>query len=70
MVGFAELKNQQRDTYIFHVEFSNSDGNLFVQGPCCGSNETEMPRVSQFEYKVTGNADGKFLVMKLHPYVP
>ena len=69
-VRSATLKNQQRETYIFQVEFSNSDGSLFVLGPCCGSNETEMPPVSQFEYRVARNADGKFLVMELPPYVP
>ena len=58
------------DSYIFQVEFSNRDGSLFVLGPCCGANETEMPPVSQFEYTVTRNADGKFVVMNMPPYVP
>ena len=58
------------DSYIFQVEFSNPDGSLFVLGPCCGSNETEMPPVSQFEYTVIRNADGKFVVMNMPPYVP
>lgn len=58
------------DTYIFQVEFDNPDGSLFVLGPCCGANETEMPPVSQFEYRVTRNAEGKFVVMDLPPYVP
>jgi len=66
----ATLENLQDDTYIFQVEFSNPDGSRFVQGPCCGSDETDMPSVSQFEYKVIRNADGKFLVMELPPYVP
>ncbi|MEP6895674.1 MAG: hypothetical protein ABI986_08715, partial [Chloroflexota bacterium] len=63
-------KKLQGDTYIFQVEFSNPDGSLFVQGACCGSNETEMPPVSQFEYTVARNNAGKFLVMELPPYVP
>jgi hypothetical protein len=67
MTTFKEL---QGDTYIFQVEFSNPDGSLFVLGPCCGANETEMPPVAQFEYKVVRNANGKFIVMDLPPYVP
>jgi hypothetical protein len=58
------------DSYIFQVEFNNSDGSLFVLGPCCGANETEMPPVSQFEFTVSRNADGKFVVMNTPPYVP
>jgi len=66
----ATFKNLQGDTYLFQVEFNNPDGSLFVLGPCCGANETEMPLVSQFEYKVTRNASGQFVVMDLPPYVP
>ena len=69
-VRTATFKILQGDMYIFQVEFSNPDGSLFVLGPCCGSNETDMPPVSQFAYKVGRNADGKFLVMDLPPYVP
>ena len=69
-VRTAIFKNMQGDSYIFQVEFSNSDGSLFVLGPCCGSNETDMSLVSQFEYKIARNADGKFHVMDLPPYVP
>jgi hypothetical protein len=58
------------DSYIFQVEFNNSDGSLFVLGPCCGANETEMPPVSQFEFTVSRSADGKFVVMNTPPYVP
>lgn len=69
-VRTATFENLQGDTHIFQVEFSNSDGSLFVLGPCCGANETEMPPVSQFEYRVTRDSDGKFKVMDLPPYVP
>ena len=58
------------DSYVFQVEFNNPDGSLFVLGPCCGANETEMPPVSQFEFTVSRNADGKFVVMNMPPYVP
>lgn len=70
LVRSAAFSQMQGDTYIFQVKFSNPDDGLFVLGPCCGANETEMPPVSQFEYNVTGNADGKFLVMDMPPYVP
>ena len=66
----AELTHQESDTYVFQVEFTNPDGSLFVLGPCCGANETEMPPVSQFEFTITQNADGKFVVMNTPPYVP
>ena len=69
-VRSAELSHQEGDTYVFQVEFNNPDGSLFVLGPCCGANETEMPPVSQFEYTVTKNAESKFVVMNLPPYVP
>ena len=69
-VRSATFKEQHGDSYVFQVEFSNSDGSLFILGPCCGANETEMPPVSQFEYTVMKNAEGKFVVMNLPPYVP
>jgi hypothetical protein len=69
-VRSATSMNQEGDTYVFQVEFNNPDGSLFVLGPCCGANETEMPPVSQFEYTVTKNAEGKFVVMNTPPYVP
>jgi hypothetical protein len=69
-VRTATFKKLQGDTYVFQVEFSNPDGSRFVLGPCCGSNATEMPPVSQFEYKVARTSNGKFVVMDLPPYVP
>jgi hypothetical protein len=69
-VRSTEFMHQEGDTLVFQVEFSNADGSLFVLGPCCGANETEMPPVSQFEFTVTRNADGKFVVMNTPPYVP
>ena len=69
-VRSATFKERQGDSYIFQVEFSNSDGSLFILGPCCGANETEMPPISQFEYTVMRNAAGNFVVMNLPPYVP
>lgn len=69
-VRSSTLQHQEGDTYIFQVEFSNLDGGLFVLGPCCGADETEMPPVSQFEYTVVRNSEGKFVVMNTPPYVP
>jgi hypothetical protein len=66
----ATFKKLQGDTYVFQVEFNNPDGNLFVLGPCCGADETEMPPVSQFEYKVTRNTSGQLVVLDMPPYVP
>lgn len=66
----ATFQTLQGDTYIFQVEFSNADGSLFVLGPCCGADETEMPPVSQFEYRVARAEDGTFRVMDLPPYTP
>ena len=69
-VRSATLKEVEGDSYIFQVEFNNPDGSQFVLGPCCGANETEMPPVSQFEYTVSRNADHRFVVMNMPPYVP
>lgn len=69
-VRSATFETQVGDSYIFQVEFSNPDGSLFILGPCCGANETEMPPVSQFEYTVSRNAEMKFVVMNTPPYVP
>jgi hypothetical protein len=69
-VRSATFKELRGDSYVFQVEFSNPDGSLFVLGPCCGANETEMPPVSQFEYMVSRNAEMKFVVMNTPPYVP
>ena len=69
-VRSGTFKELVGDSYIFEVEFSNPDGSLFILGPCCGANETEMPPVSQFEFTVTRNTDGKFVVMNTPPYVP
>ncbi len=69
-VRSAIFKQLSGDTYNFQVEFNNPDGSLFVLGPCCGATETEMPPVSQFEYSVARNAELKYVVMNLPPYVP
>lgn len=69
-VRSVEFDYASGDSYIFQVEFSKPDGSLFVRGPCCGADETEMPPVSQFEFRVRRNADGSFAVLDTPPYVP
>lgn len=69
-VRSAVLQHQEAEVYVFQVEFNNPDGSLFVLGPCCGANETEMPPVSEFEFTVIRNPGRKFVVMNTPPYVP
>ena len=56
--------------YLFRVEFNLDDGTLFVLGPCCGADETEMPPVSTFQYQVLQGEKGSWGVADLPPYVP
>lgn len=56
--------------YMFFVQFKNADGTHFVQGPCCGEDETTSPPVSEFAYTVTRNEAGEYQVLELPPYVP
>ena len=51
----------------FLVEFSNPDGTLFHQGPCCG--ETEGLSFSSFLFRVVKTESG-YAVLDLPPYVP
>ena len=53
--------------YQFLVEFSNPDGTLFHQGPCCG--ETEGLSFSSFLFRVVKTESG-YAVLDLPPYVP
>jgi hypothetical protein len=53
--------------YEFFVEFSNPDGTLFHQGPCCG--ETGGPSFTRFLFVVMKTESG-YAVMDLPPYVP
>lgn len=69
-VRSATFKELRGDSYVFQVEFNNPEGSLFVLGPCCGATETEMPPVSQFEFVVSRDLDGRYVVMNTPPYVP
>lgn len=56
--------------YLFNVEFSTREGELFVQLPCCGVDETEQPPVSVFPILVARGEDGRYRVLDLPPYTP
>ena len=60
--GVDEFGNQ-----LFQVEFSNPDGSLFQQGPCCG--EEEGPIITTFLFRVQKTEVG-YVVLDLPPYVP
>jgi hypothetical protein len=53
--------------YQFNVEFNNTDGSLFHQGPCC--RETSGAKVSEFIFRVV-KAESGYQAMDLPPYVP
>jgi len=53
--------------YQFLVEFSNPDGSLFVQGPCCG--EENGATITSFLFRVARTNNG-YAVLDLPPYVP
>ncbi|MGB9668841.1 MAG: hypothetical protein ACPL0B_00510 [Anaerolineales bacterium] len=55
--------------FRFTVEFQNSDGTLFILEPCCGSDISEFPPLTQFDF-VVKNIDGNYKVMDLPVYVP
>ena len=56
--------------YLFNVEFTTREGELFVQLPCCGADDTEQPPVSVFPIRVARAADGRYRVIDLPPYTP
>jgi hypothetical protein len=54
----------------FSLQFRNTDGSLFVLGPCCGETETTMPPINTFECDVARTSSGEFKALCLPPYVP
>jgi hypothetical protein len=56
--------------FVFDVQFSTREGEMFVIGACCGGAETLQPPVSEFTIRVTQGEDGRFRVMDLPPYTP
>ena len=66
-----ELEQTISETeFVFTVQFQQSDGSLFVLGPCCGATETEFPPLSSFSFRVSPGPDGTLLVMDMVPYMP
>lgn len=53
----------------FTVTFTGPEGGLFELGPCCGSDPTETPPVSQFDFTVV-EQDGTYRVVDLPVYQP
>ena len=67
----AEFKNKlSENEFLFDVRFRNSEGEIFVLGPCCGATEEEMPPVSVFEIRVICESNTSCKVLDLPPYVP
>ena len=56
--------------YLFNVEFTTREGELFVQLPCCGADETQQPPISVFSIRVARGEDGRYRVIDLPPYTP
>lgn len=56
--------------WLFNVEFSTREGDLFVLGPCCGATEAEQPSASTFPIRVALQEDGRYRVIDLPPYAP
>ncbi len=69
-VRTVKFSQQSGTEFIFDVEFNNSDGSLFVQGPCCGADESKSPDISQFQVRVQKTDQGQFLVLDMPVYVP
>ncbi len=65
ITGVAQLETR----FTFDVTFRYRDGGMFVRGPCCGADATQMPPVSVFTYTVVWT-DAGFRVLDLPPYVP
>ncbi|MCX6070428.1 MAG: hypothetical protein NTU91_06160 [Chloroflexi bacterium] len=68
--SIALVETPPGEEMVFSVEFSLSDGTLFVRGPCCGATSTEMPDQSTFTFRVQPKAGGGYAVLDLPPYVP
>jgi hypothetical protein len=57
------------DEYTLTVQFFNSDGSIYIAGPCCGATEEEMPSQDTFEFTVK-KIDGVFKVTTAPLYRP
>jgi len=62
-------RGSEVDSHHFWVEFSNDDGTLFQQGPCCG--ETGGTPVSMFPFSAEKSSSRSgYVAQELPPYVP
>lgn len=67
----AELSERPSQTELnYTVTFRNPDNSQFVQGPCCGATEEEMPSFSEFTIHVHCPIGSTCQVLDLPPYVP
>lgn len=55
--------------FEFTVNFLDSEGEVFVLGPCCGATEEEMPPTKTFKFLVK-EVDGEFKVKTPPVYIP
>jgi len=70
-VKSASLDKQISKTeFVFSVDFVNDDGTLFVLGPCCDGNTTDVLTQSVFFFTVMKVDKNKFYVMDMPPYTP
>jgi hypothetical protein len=69
-IKHADLVDQSLNVFTFLVEFNNSDGSLFIQGPCCGETISPEQTISIFTYHVNVLESGNPVVMDLPVYLP
>ena len=70
-VKSVSLDKKVSDTeFVFKVDFLNEDGTLFLLGPCCGGDETDILPQSTFYFTVRKVDENDFNVMDVPPYGP
>ena len=56
--------------FQFVVEFSNEDGALYSQGPCCGDDDPDFVKRTEFIYTVRLECTGNYKVLELPVFGP
>jgi len=64
-----EIKEVTSGEYNLVVQFLKSDGNIFIQGPCCGETEETMPSINRFDFRVK-KINNTFKVLTPPVYMP
>ena len=64
------VERTDENSFTLTVQFLTDEGEVFVLGPCCGEDETTMPPVSEFPFRVAQEGTGAFKVLDLPVYVP